>query len=507
MPATLAMLLDQPAFRLVVRAGADPGSPALTVPLAWVHSSDLEDPTPWLSPGGLLLTDGTQFDPHGGGAWADRYVARLAGCGVAALGFATRVVHGEIPARLLDACTRHGLILLEVADRAPFMAIISFAADTSAREQRERLEWSLAAQRGVARAALRPDGLDAVLQELERQLGCWVALFDAAGYRVPSSTRLTIPNAVADEVDAAVHAVLARGTRGGVRISTAEADITLQTLGRPAALQGVLAVGTRTRLNAAEHDLVTSVIALASIALDQSRVIDEARRHLRSGLLQLMLAGAYAVVGQTVEQLGGRLPPAPVRVCSTSEPHRRPGLIAELGIFAERHPDRVFFAEHQEHLVVISHHDDLAEVTAILQRYGAYAGGSSPVDWPDLPSALREAQRAAARAGADRPFIRFEDLVSEGMLGLLESAGGPGVAARMLHPLSTRPPAERAALISSAEVWLDHNGAWDPAAKELGIHRHTLRNRIALLERLLALDLTRFGDRAELWAALRLSDR
>ena len=139
----------------------------------------------------------------------------------------------------------------------------------------------------MARAALRPDGLNAVLQELERQLGCWVALFDAAGYRVPTATRLAIPNAVADEVSEAVRAALGRGTRGGVRISTAETDITLQTLGPHAALQGVLAVGTRTRLNAAEHDLVTSVIALASIALDQSRMIEDARRHLRSGLLQL----------------------------------------------------------------------------------------------------------------------------------------------------------------------------------------------------------------------------
>ncbi len=504
MPATLRMLLDQPAFRLRIRAGAGVGSRALTAPLAWVHSSDLEDPTPWLSPGGLLLTDGTQFDSDDDAAWADQYVARLSASGVAALGFATRVVHRDIPTRLVDACARHGLILIEVADRAPFMAIISYAADTSAREQREQLEWSLAAQRGVARAALRPDGLDAVLQELERQLGCWVALFDAAGYRVPSSTRLAIPARVADEVDAAVGAVLARGTRGGVRISTADADITLQTLGRPAALQGVLAVGTRTRLNAVEHDLVTSVIALASIALDQSRVIDEARRHLRSGMLQLMLAGAYEVVGQTAEQLGGRLPRAPVRVCSTTESPRRPALVTELGLYAERHPDRVFFAEHQDRLIVISHHEDLDDLTALLRRTATYAGCSTPVAWPELPSGLREAQRAADRAGADRPFVRFEDLVSEGMLGLLESSGGPGVARRMLQPLAARPEAERSLLIASAGVWLEHNGAWDPAARQLGIHRHTLRNRITTLERLLALDLRRFADRAELWTALQL---
>ena len=59
-------------------------------------------------------------------------------------------------------------------------------------------------------------------------------------------------------------------------------------------------------------------------------------------------------------------------------------------------------------------------------------------------------------------------------------------------------------LIESATAWLENNGAWDRAAKQLGVHRHTLRNRITTLEKMLALDLDRFGDRAELWAALQL---
>ena len=261
MPPTLRLLLEQPAFHLRLLTAPDRG--VLSDPLRWAYSSDLEDPTPWLTRGGLLLTDGTQFDVAGEATWTDGYVGRLADCGVAALGVATQVVHAEVPERLVEACERRNLALLEVADGAPFMAIIAFVNEAAASEQRERLEWSLSAQRAVARAALRPDGLNAVLQELERQLQCWVALFDAAGCRVPSATRLPVPPDVEAEVGEAVRAALDRGTRGGVRLSTTGSDIELQTLGRPAALQGVLAVGTRTRLDAAEHDLVAGVIALA----------------------------------------------------------------------------------------------------------------------------------------------------------------------------------------------------------------------------------------------------
>ena len=92
------------------------------------------------------------------------------------------------------------------------------------------------------------------------------------------------------------------------------------------------------------------------------------------------------------------------------------------------------------------------------------------------------------------------------MLALLEASGGPAVARRILQPLQDRPPAERELLVESATTWLENNGAWDPAAKQLGIHRHTLRNRISVLEKVLALDLERFGDRAELWAALQLGE-
>jgi purine catabolism regulator len=34
---------------------------ALDAPVPWVHSSDLEDPAPFLEPGQVLLTTGTEF--------------------------------------------------------------------------------------------------------------------------------------------------------------------------------------------------------------------------------------------------------------------------------------------------------------------------------------------------------------------------------------------------------------------------------------------------------------
>ena len=59
---------------------------------------------------------------------------------------------------------------------------------------------------------------------------------------------------------------------------------------------------------------------------------------------------------------------------------------------------------------------------------------------------------------------------------------------------------------AETRAWLEANCVTDQAAGRLGIHRQTLRARITTLESLLDLDLSRFGDRAELWSALQLAD-
>ncbi len=58
-------------------------------------------------------------------------------------------------------------------------------------------------------------------------------------------------------------------------------------------------------------------------------------------------------------------------------------------------------------------------------------------------------------------------------------------------------------LIRSLEAFIEHNGQWERAARELYCHRHTLRYRIHRVEELTGRDLTRARDRIEFWLALR----
>ncbi len=500
MAATLRSLLGIPRFHLaMVVPPADPV--VLDQALTWVHSSDLPDPTPWLEPNQLLLTDGGAFRDRAGRDEAAAYIGRLQAASVVGLGFATSVLHAEIPPELVAAATDAEFPLLEVADRTPFMAIIRHVADGIAADQRERLEWLIAAQRAIARAALRVDGLTAILHELEERLDCWVALFDAAGERVPVPAERRIPDQLAAPVAQAVGRSLRGRVRSAGRISIIGGEVTLQTLGQRDRLRGVLAIGNAAPLDEAGIDLVTSVIAIASVALEQSAALEESRRNLRAGLLELLLAGGVDVARRSLQRLGSRLPAEPVRVVSAPLDGGR-ALMEELELDADRGPGH-FFAVRDDRLVVVASDERLDEVRALLDRHGVTAGASAPARLDELSPALEEARRAAELPARGERLQLFDRLVGDGMVGLLGRAGGREAARRLLDAARARGD-EGHELLRAATVWLSHNGAWDPAAKELGLHRHTLRARMSLLGALLGLDLERFGGRAELWTALQL---
>ena len=58
-------------------------------------------------------------------------------------------------------------------------------------------------------------------------------------------------------------------------------------------------------------------------------------------------------------------------------------------------------------------------------------------------------------------------------------------------------------LLRSLEAFIENNGNWERAARQLYCHRHTLRYRIRKIEELTGRDLGRATDRIELWLALR----
>lgn len=499
--ATVRTLVMRPDLHLRLATPEEALEPgAWERPVRWVHSSDLADPTPFLSEGLVLLTTGTQFADGADDEDTFRaYVRRLRDRGVAALGFGTEVVRPGIPPLLEAACVAVGMPLFEVPYRTPFIAVARANGEAVAAESYARRTWALAAQRAVSLAALRPDGLHATLAELARQLGAWVGLYDTAGALRREHPVGALDASIRDDLAAEVAAVLRRGARAGSAMRIGDVPFSLQTLGRGGHLRGVLAIAAGD-LDAESRAVVTSVIAMAGLALEQNEGVQRAQGMLRAGVVQALLAGEVALARRFVRELGGSLPAGSMTVIVAEGNAAQLENVAEWLAASTMEP--IFFGRGPEGLVVaVAPGSALPE--ALVERFPVRVGVSAPAGWPEFARAHDEAL-AALRRQRGR-VARFGETAASGVLGALDSDLARVLAAASLAPLLDHDRTRGTELVSTLRAWLENDARIDATAAALGVHRHTVRTRIAQAESVLGSDLSSFPARAELWAALQVT--
>ncbi len=519
MQPTVQTLLDSRELGLTLLTRPDElPADALAATVTWVHSSDLADPTPFLDEGHVLLTTGTQFggDADGGesdAAFADAYVGRLRETGIAALGFGTEVIRAGTPTPLIRACVALGLPLFEVPYRTPFIAIARLVADLLAEEANARQSWALSAQRAISLAALRPDGLTATLSELSRRIGAWVGLIDASGTLDREAPDGGLDQPALGEVVAEARSMLRRGQRASRTLVADESvgrpqRFTLQTLGSGGALRGVLALGDSIELDQAGREVVTSVIALAGLALEQHRDLDRARGHLRTGLLSSILAGDISLAERVAAEMWGPLPEPPLRIALTDAPAQHVDRLTELlELRVEERGGRLFYGREDDTVVVVLEDADVAIADELAAEFEVPVGVSDAVGVDGIALAHEQARRALERAReAGAGVVAFDEISRQGVLAFLARTDARAVALATLAPIADHDATQGTALLMTTRTWLEHGGQYDATAKALGVHRHTVRSRIALAERLLGRDLSGFHARADLWAALLAVD-
>ncbi|MBE1591090.1 PucR family transcriptional regulator [Nonomuraea angiospora] len=519
----------------------------LDAAVRWVAVSELADPTPYLEGGELLLTTGMRMEGD-----QSQYVARLVARGVAGLGFGVGVSHEEVPPALVTAAEEAGLPLFEVPRETPFIEIGKGVSELLAAEQYDEISRAFAAQGRLTRAALRPEGMHAVIDRLAKEVGGWAALLDEAG-EVRHATRGADTDAVVSELsrlrpaprlpeprllepgrpepDAVEEGGVGHGNgRGGARsgehggsgvrggggalpaslaLSGPGQHIVVQPLGGGARPRGFFAVGAGQPFSPVTHTVINAAGSLLTLALEQGRTQREAARRARSAVLELLLSGAREQAGAVLGPLGGRLPEEPLAVLAAGadalealEPLAFAALLASSGTSSGERP-----------LAVALVPDTVAEKVAL--EADAPVGVSLPCGYaPEgLNGALDQARRALAAApgsgqgqgkGRGR-VVTFGELAGQGLLGLLDRAAAQAFAAALLAPLTAY--GSRADLVESLRAYLDSNGHWDAAAQRLGVHRHTLRYRMKRVTELLGRDLDDPGVRAELWLALEATRR
>ncbi|MEV0829889.1 PucR family transcriptional regulator [Nonomuraea rubra] len=520
MPPSLQTVVRRMNLRPVAGTGR-PG--VLDAAVRWVAVSELADPTPYLEGGELLLTTGMRMEGDLTG-----YVARLVRRGVAGLGFGVGVSHEEVPPALASAAESAGLPLLEVPRETPFIAVGKAVSELLAAEQYEEISRAFAAQGRLTRAALRPEGMHAVIDRLAREVGGWAALLEESG-EVRHATRGAGLDVVTTElarrrgqpVETAGGGAQAGAARagGGERMPASLAlsgpgeHVVVQPLGGGARPRGFFAVGAPHAFTPVTHTVINAAGSLLTLAMEQGRTQLAAERRLRTAVLELLLAGEGERARAVLGALGGRLPEPPLIVLAAGAEALEALEARAFAALLSTGPSAAETRSTDPRTVVAIVAESVAEEVAL----GAEApvGVSQPCDGAGLRNALDQAGRAleaargrdgaAAGAGDARRVVRFAELAGQGLLGLLDPAAAQAFSAAVLAPLAAY--GSRADLVESLRAYLDSNGHWDAAAQRLGVHRHTLRYRMRRVAELLGRDLDDPGTRAELWLALEAAGR
>jgi purine catabolism regulator len=495
---TIGDLLADPrlGLRLLAAQGANHRE------IRWAHATELADPTEFIEGGELLLLTGVALPSDGAGQAA--YVERVAAAGVAGLGFGVGLSHCSVPPALIEAADRHDLPLLEVPRPTPFMAITRAVADALARRELAEKEFVLAAQRRLTAAAVGRTGSVAVLDEVVGVVGGWGLLLGRSGTLLAAA-----PAAAGCRLDA-ISADLARlrSAPGTASIATydGQTGTWVQSLNTGTELVGFLAVGRSSALSPAERQVVNVAVPLFVLALDRSCLIGRGLERLQTSVLRLLVLGQVTVVEPVAAELWNGLPDTPVALVTCRGTRFAIGAAAER-LLADREVAArpVLHAQLNGGLVCVAAAADIDVVlTALHPVDGLRVGVSDPAELDELRQARGEADRAAdaAGVGSGATVVRFRDIPRSGLLDVLASPAVTELSHRLLAPLRND-PAARVDMLRSLTAWLAHHGQWEPAAAELGIHRHTLRSRIQRAESLLGRRLDSPDLRAELWVALR----
>jgi purine catabolism regulator len=511
---------------LELAAGAD----AADAPVRWVHISELPDPTPWLSGGELLLTTGIQLDTE---QRQREFVRLLAGRHLAGLGFGTGFDHDALPQPLVEEAIAHEFPVFEVPYELPFIALTENAFTRLVNEQYEVLQRGIAIHKRLERLVLEERGLDEVVRALAAAIGGAVTVLSARGETIAAKQfRRQLPEEALDDVRAEVARRTATIAANGAPSAAESAefapdhpDIAGRSLVLPVSIRGrggprawLVAARDAGGLGDFERLILQQAVTVVALELMRQRAMRDTERRLAGDVLAEALTGRLSE-----DELAVRMRPfgvgeqAAVMVFSAGDDGDAVTAEGELDRFFSDSGVGALVASREKLLCAVVDAGDETDLLALAERArdalahdhaDLHAAASRPAPVGSLRRSFHEARcalEAAALANGSSPKVAsYRDLGAfQLLLSLQDDEALRLYCDSVLGPLEDASGEYGDELIRSLAAFIEQNGQWEKAARELYCHRHTLRYRIRRVEELTGRDLSKARDRIEFWLALR----
>ena len=521
MPVSVNDLLKMPSLGLKLvdgSAGADR-------PIRWAHTSELPDPTPWLSGGELLLTTG--MGVQNSNEARDLYLKRLIDADLSGLGFGLGFGFDSVPEEIIRLGNDRDFPVLEVPYAIPFIAISEAVSSRLGEDRLRDAQMSVEVHDRLTSMVTSGAGPIDVLEEIVQLAPGWTYLFDPRGGVTGAAQSLGFDAPDAKEVwttlPPGILAANGPSTAGqsGPRGTSVALAVNAGGSRRP---EGVLVFGKHARLEQRDRIVVHHAVTVLGLLLSSRRAIIEAERRVAGDVLSEAFAGRLDgdELGRRLELVGfGASDPLTVLVVEQGDAVDADvddlawavdaaagarAQAARVGISKGKVAALVNHANPEELAKTVA-----AEVSETLNgdrgRPPVRIGVGETVQVPRIRDSYISALFALRAAPDAKPIASPRDLGSYGFLlgaqprGVLE-----GFVRSVLGPLIDRDRLKSSQLVESVRSFIEAGGRWEQGAEGLGVHRHTLRYRVRQAEELLGRDLTEAEDRLEVWLALKAAE-
>jgi PucR family transcriptional regulator, purine catabolism regulatory protein len=464
----------------------------------WVAVSELADPSPFLEGGEVLLTTGLDMDT-GGMDW-EEYVARMARAGVAAIGFAVGLTHAHVPEGLLASCAAREVNLFEVPRQTTFVAVSRTVARLLEATEQAAARRALDVQQRLTQAALHEHHTTGLLRTLAAAIEGAAQLVtpEGVGRDDPVGPRGELIDG--DVVASEVERIQRHGLRAAASASTPSGTLMIQPIGVRGRPESYLVAAFPGRVNDLPRSSVMTTVALLSLAAERNRSRRETERRLRARALEVLLAwdvrtAALLLEAKDAEPARPRFPSRLTVLRAVGSPDLREDVLRAV-------EDAFQLSGLLDHeLVVAVPPRAVGQALQILGRFtGLRAGVGEEMPVAELQRSYLTAGHALAATSEAVPVVYWERNVRQGALSIIEPKRAEAFAASVLGPLAGELEGIH---LETLHSFLRHHGSLIRVAEELRVHRNTVRNRVARIERDLSRTLDDPQTRVDVWLALQ----
>lgn len=485
----------------------------------------------------------------------DAFVSGMVDAGVLACGFGVGMRHPAVPRALIEAASRHRLPLFEIPIETTFQDISRTVSQSIADEGHRFLRDSYTLQRTFIAAAKSPDPIHATVLDVAESISGWSAFVTPLGrvYDVSHSGARGLAQTImltyralhqlGDDRPASSHTSVF-DHEGSLCCVCELHDGDQRPLG--------LMMGVAPSQGTDEMALRTAVMNAAdvlSVTVAQDALRQMQLRNLRATVMRGMANGLGRGLSDVAMQLWGASPRLPVAVlCVDGTPDDLTRLYAAEALVAgldgngdacstgsfessagaasadpgtDSHDGSVIFGDYDGKLWFLVSQNDAADLKdRILQAARQLGmsrctiGGSAATSWETLQSAYAEASLDLQMSSV--PFAAGESgdgmaIADLDVMHLVAPRIAQSFCQAFLRPLLEdghgATAAVRGTLLRTASAFVVSSFNVTTTAQRLGVHRHTVENRLARIEQLLGIDLANAHDLMRLYLAIEEHSR